>query len=80
MKIEMKMYTVECDLCKSKFVDEYRGVVGWTDYETARENALESDWLENHQQDEKHYCPDCYVINDEDEVINEKTGAFLFNN
>lgn len=81
MKREMKMYTVECDLCKSQFIDKHNGFVGWTDYEGARETAMDSGWLENWQQGEeqKHYCPDCYMINDEDEVIDKKTGDFLFN-
>ena len=82
MKKEIKMYTVKCDLCNTHFTDEHTGFVGWTDYEGARENAMDSEWIENWQQGEeqKHYCPDCYTVNNEDEVVDKKTSAFLFNN
>jgi hypothetical protein len=81
MKVEVKMYTVECDLCKNQHIDDHNGFVGWTEYERARESAMDSDWLEDWRQgcEQKHYCPECYSLNDEAEVVCKRTGMFLFN-
>tara|TARA_R110002126_G_scaffold277398_1_gene423248 strand:+ start:149 stop:397 length:249 start_codon:yes stop_codon:yes gene_type:complete len=82
MEKEITMYTIECDLCKTQFVDEHEGFVAWADYDGARDNALDSEWTENVEQGkkDKHYCPECYSINDNDEVVNKKTGEFLCDN
>ena len=61
------MYSVICDRCGKTFIDEFNGIVAWSDEGTAKEQALESEWVEI---EDKHYCPDCYEYNDElDEYV-----------
>ena len=39
---------------------------------TAKEQAMESEWIEI---GDKHYCPDCYELDDElDEYVSKKEG------
>ena len=61
------MYSVVCDRCGKAFVDECNGIVAWLDEGTAKEQAMESEWVEI---GDKHYCPDCYEFDDElDEYV-----------
>lgn len=66
---EVTMYSVVCDRCgKTYGVDD--GIDCWVDICTAREQAMESEWIEI---GEKHYCPDCYEFNEElDEYVPKK--------
>ena len=66
------MYSVVCDRCGKPFVDEFNGIVAWLDEGTAKEQAMESEWVEIC---DKHYCPDCYEFDDElDEYIPKNKG------
>ena len=56
------MYSVVCDRCGKSFIDEFNGIVAWLDEGTAKEQAMENDWIEI---DNKHYCPDCYEFDRE---------------
>ena len=61
------MYSVICDRCGKSFIDEFNGIVAWLDEGTAKEQAMESEWVEI---GDKHYCPDCYEFDDElDEYV-----------
>ena len=53
------MYSVVCDRCGKSFIDEFNGIVAWLDEGTAKEQAMESEWVEICN---KHYCPDCYAV------------------
>lgn len=66
---EVTMYSVVCDRCgKTYGVDD--GIDCWVDICTAREQAMESEWVEI---GDKHYCPDCYEFDDElDEYVPKK--------
>lgn len=65
------MYSVVCDRCGKTF--EADDSVAWTDKQSARFYALESEWKEI---DNKHYCPDCYEFDDElDEYVPKKKGG-----
>ena len=64
------MYSVVCDRCGKSFIDEFNGIVAWLDEGTAKEQAMESEWVEI---GDKHYCPDCYEFDDElDEYVPKK--------
>lgn len=65
------MYTAVCDRCGKQFVaDDF---AAYTDICTAREQAMESEWIEI---GDKHYCPDCYEFDDElDEYVPKKKGG-----
>ena len=56
------LYTVECDRCKSILDDgEFQYLVG---ADMAIDYAQDGDWL---IKGDKHYCPKCHFMNDEDE-------------
>ena len=58
-------YNVECDRCGKLANEEL-----WKDDEAfAKEEAVDSGFIEV---DGKHYCPDCYTIDDEDNIVVKK--------
>ena len=64
------MYSVVCDRCGKIF--ETDGCIAWLDEGTAKEQAIESEWVEIC---DKHYCPDCYEFDDElDKYVPKKKG------
>lgn len=65
---ERTMYTVICDNCKYD-IGSNSEYSCWNDNSYARENAMESEWLE---QDDKHYCPDCFTHDENDNIIINK--------
>ena len=63
------MYSLVCDRC-GKVNENYDGIIAWLDERTAKEQAIESEWVEI---GDKHYCPDCYEFDDElDEYVTKK--------
>ena len=54
------LYTIQCDRCGELLEG---GPEYWYDVESALESAKSSEWL---MLDNKHYCPECYVINEDD--------------
>ena len=67
------MYSVVCDRCGKPFIDEFNGIVAWLDEGTAKEQAMESEWVEI---GDKHYCPDCYEFDDNSEKYVPKKKGF----
>ena len=66
------MYSVVCDRCGKQFIDEFNGIVAWLDEETAKEQAIESEWVKI---GDKLYCPYCYEFDDElDKYVPKKKG------
>ena len=65
MIAKVEMYTVQCDNCKTTS-GENSDYSCWGDKQVALEDAIESDWIEH---EGKHYCPDCYTIDENDEVM-----------
>jgi len=74
MTQEVKMYTVVCDNCKDVFED-YEGFAAWHDENDAEESAMNKEWYKD---GDAHYCTDCYKINDEDELVIDKTRLDKF--
>ena len=60
------MYGVVCDNCNKGCIDEDNGFVAWSDESSAKDNAIDSEWIE---ENEKHYCPDCFEYDDDDNLI-----------
>ena len=69
----VEMFTVVCDNC-GKDANENSDYSCWNDTETALDQAMESDW---HEKDMKHYCPNCYSMNDDDEIIIDESRKGL---
>ena len=66
------MYSIDCERCGKTFNDNINGIVAWLDEGTAKEQAMESEWVEIGY---KNYCPDCYEFDDElDEYVPKKKG------
>ena len=56
------LYTVQCDRCKGLLDDgEFQY---WVGTDMAVERAKDSEWI---IRGNKHYCPKCYTLNDDDE-------------
>ncbi len=54
-----------CDNCEIPFEDG-SGFSIFPDGNSAQERASDSDW---EIQDERHYCPGCYIVDDDEKVI-----------
>ncbi len=65
-KIE-QMETYLCDRCGERFHDE-NGFIGYIDYDIW-DSAESSEWVEI---DGKHYCPDCYELDEETDEYRPK--------
>lgn len=62
---KQEAYSLECDGCKNGF-ENNSGFTIFIDEQCMLEDAYNSDWTEK---DGKHYCDNCYTINDDDEII-----------
>lgn len=62
---EIIMYTVICDNCGKDSSDDSE-YSGWNDKEYAWDCADADNWIEK---DEKHYCPNCYSYDENDNLI-----------
>lgn len=64
---EQTFYAVECDMCGKICASEaIDGHEYWNDLSWAEQCATDSDWV---KQDDMHYCPDCYIYDDEDNLV-----------
>ncbi len=61
----IETYTIVCDNCKKISTDQF-DICGWNDKDYALECAKDDNWIEC---EDKHYCPDCYHFDDEDNVV-----------
>lgn len=60
--ISETFYTVQCDRCGKILRNEYPEA-GWVVRESfANYLAIENEWAKI---DRKHYCPDCYEVDEE---------------
>jgi hypothetical protein len=64
---EVTMFTVICDNC-GKSSGDNADYSCWNDKESAWDVASESGWIHGDTR-EIHYCPYCYQIDDNDNVI-----------
>ena len=62
----VECFVISCDDCGEDYTDEHTGFTIYNDKNSANECCQEDDWYEDYG---KHYCPLCYKINDEDELI-----------
>lgn len=68
----IQMYTCKCDGCGDAW-DNGDCVCAYADEEHVRYSIQESNW--HITDDKKTYCPDCYTIDDNDNIVfktNEK--------
>lgn len=60
MIVAETFYGIKCNRCNELFDDGEHSF--WNDENSAEENAMESEWIEEKG---KHYCTKCYEYNDE---------------
>lgn len=68
MKQEVKSMIIVCDSC-GKHYEDGNGMVcylGDTDGSGIEQEALNSEW---ESLGDKHYCPDCYSIDENDNIV-----------
>ena len=68
---EKKMYSVSCDRCKIDAFENDENIA-WESAGSAWEMAYACGWQEIRG---KHYCPGCYDIDEEDELVVKAGGA-----
>jgi len=61
----VECFILSCDNCQEHF-ENYNGFGIFADKDAAREDAEEDGW---YRDGEKHYCPKCHTIDDEDNLI-----------
>ena len=72
MIIEVEMYSIQCDCCKRVGVED-SDYAGWNDKSAAWEEADNYEWIEH---EGKHYCPNCYTIDEDGNItIKEKVNG-----
>ncbi len=59
-------YGVQCDICGKVYMNEYSRETLFVNAKLAKEEAQEDQWL---IEDGKCYCPDCFEIDEDDNVI-----------
>ena len=63
---EVKSYAMFCDNCNELYSEPCSDYTMWVDENGARESSAEEGWIEHNG---KHYCPDCYELDDDDNII-----------
>jgi len=71
MIYEVKMYAAKCDNCGAE-VFENTDYSCYNDPEQVREEISNAEWHETDYKnplESKHYCPDCFFYDDEDNLV-----------
>ena len=64
---EEKCVSITCDNCGETYTNDHSGFSWFPNNSDAYEEAGDDGWHET--EDEKHYCPDCHEIDDDDNLI-----------
>ena len=77
MKVLVKAMKIVCDCCGETYYDgnDFCCYVGDEDGSEMLSHAIDNDWIELGG---KLYCPDCYDINENDDVITKDGRIFDF--
>lgn len=63
------MYCANCDSCNRQREDGHNGYMAMIDISQLKEELYNSEWKEDDAIPGTYYCPDCYTINDNDEIV-----------
>jgi hypothetical protein len=61
----IETFTIICDNCGSDICGN-EDFVSYTDISYVEDIALDSEWK---KMEDKHYCPDCYYLDENDNLI-----------
>ena len=67
---KVECFILECDNCGEVYRNEHTGYSIWVTESDCYDDAQEDGWYE---EDEKYYCPLCHFIDEEDNIILNKT-------
>jgi Zn finger protein HypA/HybF involved in hydrogenase expression len=66
---KIECVTLSCDNCGEIYQDEHgTGFSIWV-HESGVHDSADSDGWYLHGEEDKHYCPECHTINDNDELV-----------
>ena len=67
MIIPITMFGCTCDGCNEQWFDETNYYIAFTDESSIKDNVSNDEtW---HTDGDKHYCPACHKIDDDDNLI-----------
>lgn len=66
MILEKIFYAIQCDVCKKQTNDVYEHAINWLDKDEVTLKVLIGNWCIDN---ENHYCPDCYFLDKENNLI-----------
>lgn len=69
---EIESYCLLCDSCKRVFIDKYGIYSLYLDRLSPLEYAQAQGWIEHK---DKHYCPECYEVDGDDNIIIKESEA-----
>lgn len=68
---EIESYSLVCDNCGETYRHKWTNYALWFDESAPLEYASEEGWIEH---EDKHYCPECHEVDDDNIVIKESEG------
>ena len=66
------MFGCKCDNCGEQWFDDHNGFAAFTDEISMKNNISDDEtWYvdREHNGDNKHYCPKCFIFDDQDNLI-----------
>ena len=75
MIVETTMWQIQCDRCGK--IHTWDSFIGWGSPQTAKDVALDSEWITIGGDEDVHSCPDCWVWDEEEEDEIFKPGIII---
>lgn len=69
------MFALYCDVCSRHYTEENQGYCAWPDKSSVDVDAAEQDGWHIDTYNDKHYCPRCHEIDDNDNLIIHEVGG-----
>lgn len=63
---EVTAFSLICDNCNRLFMSSFEEFTLWVTKSDAVEASINDDWIEHK---DKHYCPNCYELDDNDNIV-----------
>lgn len=64
----MEMYGCKCDNCDKQWEDFHNNFIAFTDESSMENNIADDGEWHTDRENDKHYCPECWRYNDDDEL------------
>lgn len=75
MTYETIMYGIKCNRCQAIYEDSEGANLAVDRHGDLEDSAQEDGWYVN---GDRHYCPNCYTINENDEVVTKPLIDYYF--